>query len=120
MIKNVFMGVVNGRRGNGITGMNLLSESLESLQKLPNEAKDEKEDEANLLETLQEQGDRGNAIAQFSLAKVCLKEGDTSRALSYLHSAAQQGDFQAMYQLAVMKYEGMCTEQSYLALGRRV
>lgn len=85
--------------------MNLLSESLESLQKpsLENE-------ETCLIEKLQEHGDRGDSIAQFSLAKVYLKEGELEKALHYLYQAVKQGDIQAIYQLAVLKYEGVGTK----------
>lgn len=81
----------------------LLSESLE--RPLLVEAR---EDEDNvLMEELVEQGERGNTMAQFSLAKIYLNQNQREKAMTYLISAASKGDIQALYQLAVMKYEGI-------------
>lgn len=89
--------------------MNLLSESLELLQK-PLEDGNVKEDETTLVEHLIEYGDRGDTKALFSLAKLYLSQQQTEKALTYLHKGAELDDIQAIYQLAVMYYDGLGTE----------
>ena len=82
----------------------ILSESLESLQK-PSLL--EPVEETSLIEKLKEHGDRGDPVAQFSLANVYLKRGMKDEGLLYLCRAVKQGDIQAMYHLGVLKYEGV-------------
>lgn len=98
----------------------LLAESLEK-PALLEECQDNDEKKDLLLEELVEQGERGNAIAQFSLAKIFLSQGETTKAMSYLKSAAKQEDAQALYELAVIRYQGLQgTEPSSVSKGNQV
>lgn len=83
----------------------LLSESLE--KPLHMKEKHKEEEKEILIEELIEQGERGNTVAQFSLAKIYMNQKEMGKAMHYLTSAASKGDIQAMYQLAIMKYEGL-------------
>ncbi|XP_019848793.1 PREDICTED: LRP2-binding protein-like isoform X1 [Amphimedon queenslandica] len=86
------------------TSNTLLAESLEKPVLIADPDQDKKD---LLLEELVEQGERGNAMAQFSLAKIFLSQGQTGKAMSYLTSAARQEDAQALYELAVIRYQGL-------------
>lgn len=87
-----------------VTSNTLLAESLEKPVLIADPDQDKKD---LLLEELVEQGERGNAMAQFSLAKIFLSQGETGKAISYLTSAARQEDAQALYELAVIRYQGI-------------
>lgn len=88
----------------------LLSHSVEKLQVLQsrsglNEIGPEA-DESSWLQDVIEHSGRGDPSAKFSLGQYYFTKGDFPRALEYYNSAADSGSAQAIYQLAVMNYDG--------------
>lgn len=93
--------------------MDLLSKSVEKLQLISlSESRDitEKHITKEWIEDLTEHSSRGNPVALFSLAQYYLQNNNNDQAIIYFHDAASKGNGQAMYQLAVMYYEGIRVE----------
>lgn len=85
--------------------MNYLLKSLADLQRVDIESI--KEPDASVIENLTEQSNRKDPVAQFSLGQILYSHGETEKAVGYFKHAAAAGHGQALYQLAVMYYDGV-------------
>ena len=97
-------------QASGASAHELFSNSVEKLQALQpksgsEEAKPEFDESAWLQDVIEHSG-RGDSSAQFSLGQYYFAKGDFERALEYYSLAADNGNAQAIYQLAVMNYDG--------------
>ena len=87
--------------------MDLLSKSVEKLELVPVERQDDTEISKEVLENLLEHSSRGNNAAQFTLGQYHLSKGEEQRAVTLFQASADSGYGQALYQLAVMYYDGI-------------
>ena len=88
--------------------MNYLIKSLADLQRVNIESI--KEPDADVIENLTEQSNREDPVAQFSLGQILYNHGEMEKAVGYFKHAAAAGHGQALYQLAVMYYDGVGVE----------
>ena len=97
-------------QANGVSAHELFSHSVEKLQALqPKSGADQVQpefDESAWLQDVTEHSGRGDPSAQFSLGQYYFARGEFKRALEYYSLAADNGSAQALYQLAVMNYDG--------------
>ena len=90
--------------------MDLLSKSVDRLEVVQLNPNNETEVSKEILDNLLEHSSRGNPAAQFTLAQHYLNNSEAAKALVLFEQSAASGYNQAVYQLAVMYYDGIGTD----------
>lgn len=93
----------------------LLSKSVEQLQKADIDVATSVD-----LETLKFNSSQGHGPSQFTLAQYYFQQDDLEKAVPLFHQAATSGYTQAIYQMAVMYYDGLGVEVDTVSILKTV